>query len=82
MIFSKEIKDLHGEPTSPDNLLKTNNKEKLNDIKDLQCTVKPPANYLILHYNKELNNINGLHTIVEVYYKSLYTIEKTHYSRN
>jgi len=25
LIFSKEIKDLHGEPTSPANLLKTNN---------------------------------------------------------
>ena len=82
MIFSKEIKDLHGEPTSPDNLLKTNNKENLNDFKHLQVEVKPPANYLILHYNKKLNDINGLHTIVEVYYKSLYTIEKTHYSRN
>ena len=62
--------------------MKTNNKEKLNDFKHLQDDVKPPANLLILHYSKELNDIKDLYTIVEVYYKSLYTIEKTHYSRN
>ena len=81
MIFSKEIKDLHGEPTSPANPLKTNNYIFSNKIKHLQHTVNPPAKLLILHYNKKSNKYNDLHTIVEVYYKTLNTIEKTHYSR-
>jgi len=61
--------------------LKTNNNIFSNDFNNLQDDVKPPANYLILHYNKKLNDINDLHTIVDVYYKCLNTIEKTHYSR-
>jgi len=81
LIFSKEIKDLHGEPTSPAKQLKTNNYIFSNKIKHLQHTVNPPANLLILHYNKKPNNYNDLHTIVEVYYKTLNTIEKIHYSR-
>ena len=80
MIFSKENKDLHGEPTSPVKQLKTNNYIFSNKIKHLQHTVNPPAKLLILHYNKKPNKYNDLHTIVEVYYKPLYTIEKTHYS--
>ena len=80
MIFSKENKDLHGEPTSPAKQLKTNNYIFSNKIKHLQHTVNPPAKLLILHYNKKSNKYNDLHTIVEVYYKPLYTIEKTHYS--
>ena len=80
MIFSKENKDLHGEPTSPAKQLKTNNYIFSNKIKHLQHTVNPPAKLLILHYNKKPNKYNDLHTIVEVYYKPLYTIEKTHYS--
>ena len=61
--------------------MKTNNKTFPNNFKHLQHTVKPPAKLLILHYNKKLNDINDLHTIVEVYYKTLNTIEKIHYSR-
>lgn len=72
---------MHGEPTSPDNLLKTNNNKKPNLFKHLQAEVKPPAKYLILHYNKKLNDINDVYTIVEACYKSLFTIDKTHYSR-
>lgn len=82
LIFSKEIKDLHGEPTSPDNLLKTNNNIKPNKYNNLQVEVKPPAKSLILHYNIKLNKYNDLYTIVEVYYKCLNTLEKSHYSIN
>ena len=32
------------------------------------------------HYSKKPNENNDLHTIVEVYYNPLYTIEKIHYS--
>jgi len=42
--FLNEIKDLHGEPTSPDNLLKTLYYKKVNSIKHLHGEVIVYAN--------------------------------------
>jgi hypothetical protein len=75
LIFSKENKDLSGGVNPPAKQLKTNNYIFSNKIKHLQHTVKPPAKLLILHYNKKPNENNHLHTIVEVYYKPLNTID-------
>ena len=51
MNFSKEIKDLHDEVNSSDNLLKTKYKEKVNDFNDLHGGVTVYAKSLILLYN-------------------------------
>ena len=58
----------------------TNNNIKPNNFNNLQYSVKPPAKSLKTHYSKKPNENKDLHTIVEVYYNPLYTIEKIHYS--